>query len=127
MAFRDPPGFKRVDHHGQRIFYLTIPDPTEKEDSFLKFTNVSQVKAHLMSKGLHGEELTAALKGFDFTKRKLPEIGGQGSSRRRWGIMDVCFQSVVIAGGKGLSSRIVTFPILEQIGTFQFSFASKQD
>ena len=92
MAFRDPPGFKRVDHHGQRIFYLTIPNPTEKEESFLKFTNVSQVKAHLMSKGLHGEELTAALKGFDFTKRKLPEIDGQGSSRRRWGIMDVCFQ-----------------------------------
>ena len=34
MDFGDPPGFKRVDHYGQRIFYLTIPDPTEKEEFF---------------------------------------------------------------------------------------------
>ena len=84
MSFGDPPGFKRVDHLGQRVFYLTIPDPTEKEESFLKFTNVSQIRSHLTAKGLHGEELAAALKGFDFSKRKLPEIDGQGSSRRRW-------------------------------------------
>ena len=84
MDFGDPPGFKRVDHYGQRIFYLTIPDPTEKEESFLKFTRVSEVKSYLTAKGLHGEELATALRGFDFSKRKLPEIDGQVPSRRRW-------------------------------------------
>ena len=97
MAFGgDPPGFKRVDHHGQRIFYLTIPDPTEKEESFLKFDSIRQVREHLVAKGLNGEELSAALKGFDFSKRKLPEIDGQGSSRRRWRIMDVGIYSQIL-------------------------------
>ena len=84
MSFGDPPGFKRIDHQGQRIFYLTIPDPTEKGESFLKFSQISQIREHLTAKGLQGEELAAALKRFDFSKRKLPEIDGQGSSRRRW-------------------------------------------
>ena len=84
MAFGDPPGFKRVDKLGQRIFYLTVPDPNEKEESFLKFTQISQVKEHLVAKGLGGEELASALKGFDFSKRKFPENSGEGSSRRRW-------------------------------------------
>ena len=59
MSFGDPPGFKRVDHLGQRVFYLTIPDPTEKEESFLKFTNVSQIRPHLSHRVMVNKEQLA--------------------------------------------------------------------
>ena len=83
MSSGDPPGFKRVNIYGGRISYLTIPDPSQKEQGHRSLSNITQVKDYLMERGCYGEALAEALKGFDFSKRKLPESEGQVSSRKK--------------------------------------------